>query len=285
MLHVVRLVKYSEFHSSLTVEEPKCLDNIAINSHYTSSKAPSHVNPDATAPPAPASRPPLTGLALGSYPHYQQEDNLTPQIMPFFQGKYNFETHGGTFHDVRRHRYQRLHHRNSNQPASAPQPQPSTEQSPHLSESLRSHLPSVITHTDSVNSEKSIDEEAQTIPDSSSHLESMWGTLADKLPRLIHAQFLLHLPSHYFDRVDRLSRDGNMALKEILDMAVESNTKCGNDFQSQILDLGQSSSSLIMKPESLPPAYRTLTIRWGCFIDDLLAEWKTLNLVSALLVP
>ncbi|KXN86815.1 hypothetical protein AN958_09611 [Leucoagaricus sp. SymC.cos] len=76
-----------------------------------------------------------------------------------------------------------------------------------------------------------------------------------------------------------------MALKEILDLAVQRDAKCGNDFQSEILDLGQNSSPEITKPESLPPAFRHLTVRWGCFIDDLQEEWRTLNLVSALLVP
>jgi len=76
-----------------------------------------------------------------------------------------------------------------------------------------------------------------------------------------------------------------MALKEILDLAVESNMKCGDDFQTQILDLGQHSSPTVVDPDSLPPAYRQLTVRWSCFIDDLLEEWRTLNIVSALLVP
>jgi len=179
--------------------------------------------------------------------------------MPFFQGAYNFELHGGIFSGERRHR--RLHHANSKQPVA------------------------VHRRTDSEASENITDEEAQTPPGSPSCLEFALVFLTDSLFSQIYMQLLLRLPSHYFDRVDRLSRDANMALKEILDLAVESNMKCGDDFQTQILDLGQHSSSTIVDPDSLPPAYRQLTVRWSCFIDDLLEEWRTLNIVSALLVP
>jgi hypothetical protein len=205
-----------------------------------------------------------------------------PSVMPFFQGAYNFETHGGSFHDSKRHR--RRHHSNAQKTTSSHSPPPA-QRNPHRSTSLSSRIIPTLIHADTADSEKTIDEEAQTIQDTPGCFESLWDSLTNTLPCRIYMHALLRLPSHYFHRVDRLSRDANLALKEILDLAVESNSTCGNDFQSQILDLGQHTSPSITKPESLPPAYRHLTVRWGCFIDDLLEEWKTLNLVSALLVP
>lgn len=192
--------------------------------------------------------------------------------MPFFQGSYNFELHGGSFRGSRHHR--RRHHAKTKQLQTIPLAQ----RIPHRSESL-------LEHADSKVSENTTDEEAQALPRSSSCRDSILAFLADTLSSQIYMPFFLYLPSHYFNRVDRLSRDANMALKEILDLAVELNVTCGNDFQTKILDLGQHSSPSIVDPESLPPAYRQLTIRWSCFIDDLLEEWRTLNIVSALLVP
>jgi len=197
--------------------------------------------------------------------------------MPFFQGAYNFELHGGIFYGERRHR--RLHHTNTEHVASQ-----TLTQKPE-SKSRPLHLLHTLERTDSKASENITDEEPRTLPGSPSCRESLSVFLTDTLFSQIYMQLLLHLPSHYFDRVDRLSRDANMALKEILDLAVESNMRCGDDFQTQILDLGQHSSPTIVDPDSLPPAYRQLTVRWSCFIDDLLEEWRTLNIVSALLVP
>lgn len=192
--------------------------------------------------------------------------------MPFFQGSYNFELHGGSFRGSRHHR--RRHHAKTKQLQTIPLAQ----RIPHRSESL-------LEDADSKVSENTTDEEAHALPRSSSCRDSILAFLADTLSSQIYMPFFLYLPSHYFNRVDRLSRDANMALKEILDLAVELNVTCGNDFQTKILDLGQHSSPSIVDPESLPPAYRQLTIRWSCFIDDLLEEWRTLNIVSALLVP
>jgi len=201
--------------------------------------------------------------------------------MPFFQGAYNFELHGGIFYGERRHR--RLPHANPKQPV-ASQTVPLTQKPEHESKSRPLHLLHALEHTDSEASENIIDEEVQTLPGSPSYRKSV-SVFTDAFFSQIYMQLLLRLPSHYFDRVDRLSRDANMALKEILDLAVESNMKCGDDFQTQILDLGQHSSPTIVDPDTLPPAYRQLTVRWSCFIDDLLEEWRTLNIVSALLVP
>ncbi|KAF9451845.1 hypothetical protein P691DRAFT_723248 [Macrolepiota fuliginosa MF-IS2] len=39
------------------------------------------------------------------------------------------------------------------------------------------------------------------------------------------------------------------------------------------------------EPHRLPPSYRRLKDRWETFIDILIKEWTTLNIVSALLVP
>ncbi|KAJ3574438.1 hypothetical protein NP233_g1756 [Leucocoprinus birnbaumii] len=177
--------------------------------------------------------------------------------MPFFQGAYNFESRGGTFQGLRRRRRQQ---RDTNQPTSPVQSPPQTPVDPRLP----AYAPSPITHSGSGDSEKATDEEAQTISDKSGFWRSLWMWLIEILCQIyVHA--LLRLPFHYQTRVERLSRDANMALKEILDLAY--------------------TAPAITNPDSLPPAYRNLTTRWGYFIDDLLEEWRTLNIVSALLVP
>lgn len=204
--------------------------------------------------------------------------------MPFFQGAYNFEIHGGSFGDSARH-HRHHHHQSTGGSRTSTFSLPSRRQSPQRTTSLPTHLPPPLLNSGSVDSDKTLDEEAQVALDAPGRLSSFCISLTDTLPRQVYMHLLLKLPSHYFGRVDRLAREANLALKEILDMAVRAECKGGWEFQNEILDLGRDASPLATDFKSLPPSYQQLTLRWGCFIDSLIEEWKTLNLVSALLVP
>ncbi|KAG6853452.1 hypothetical protein C0991_004310 [Blastosporella zonata] len=88
----------------------------------------------------------------------------------------------------------------------------------------------------------------------------------DSLPRQIYLLLLLYLPSFYFSRVARIFEEAEMTLPEIENMALQAG--------SIPVDQLQWSS----------PAGANLKATWEGFIDSLLREWKTLNIVSVLLL-
>ncbi|KAF9445739.1 hypothetical protein P691DRAFT_805229 [Macrolepiota fuliginosa MF-IS2] len=128
------------------------------------------------------------------------------------------------------------------------------------------------------------DEESQASPTTPTCCNpGAWTFLTDTLPRQLYICSLLRLPALYCSRVEPLSRDANMVLKELLNKAVEASSRGEKDFQTQMSECGLDPSYDTFAT-SLPPAYQRLANRWGIFIENLMREWKTMNIVSGLLV-
>lgn len=142
--------------------------------------------------------------------------------------------------------------------------------------------------------------------------------LLDVLPRLIYLNLLLRLPAMYFSRVTRVFGDAEISRPDIERM-VEAGQYCilpsafdnqadyafthgiplsqgqvqgvGGDKKSgkgrregiSIAEQAGAPSAGTPRPIAITPAMRRFKLSWEMFIDSLLREWKTLNVVSALL--
>ena len=91
------------------------------------------------------------------------------------------------------------------------------------------------------------------------------------LPRTMYIHLLLRLPSLYFGRVARIFEEADLSLSEIKKMAIETAVQGQFDFQT-------------MEMNMVPPQYERLTTTWQSFINDVLREWQTFNIVSVLLL-
>ncbi|KAF6749021.1 hypothetical protein DFP72DRAFT_553419 [Ephemerocybe angulata] len=89
------------------------------------------------------------------------------------------------------------------------------------------------------------------------------------LPTRMYLYFLLGVPGLYFTRVATVFEDANVPQREMEDLVLQNATAR-------------------MYPELMPanrnPAFKRLTKSWTHFIDTLIREWKTFNLISVLLL-
>lgn len=147
--------------------------------------------------------------------------------------------------------------------------------------------------------------------------------LAETLPRILYLYLLLRLPALYFSRVARIFRDAEVSKPDInrmceggllgsgfvphTDLAASGGVTAelgrrgvGDPPPSGALAAGVGytahiSAAAAAVPVPLPypdewspplvsPALVRFKNSWEVFIDSLLREWKTLNLVSALLL-
>lgn len=99
--------------------------------------------------------------------------------------------------------------------------------------------------------------------------------IVDTLPRQIYLHLLLRLPYLYFSRVTRIFEDAEMSMPEIKKMALEVSAKSKDPALFHRLD------TLILRSS---PQYVDLQRSWETFVDSLLREWKTLNIISVLLL-
>lgn len=85
----------------------------------------------------------------------------------------------------------------------------------------------------------------------------------------MYLYFLLGVPGLYFTRVATVFEDANVPQREMEDLVLQNATAR-------------------MYPELMPanrnPAFKRLTKSWTHFIDTLIREWKTFNLISVLLL-
>lgn len=86
----------------------------------------------------------------------------------------------------------------------------------------------------------------------------------------IYLHFLLRLPALYFDRVARIFEEADLSLPEIKKMALETTS--------------EGMIEMYTYESMLPPQYRKLKDTWEAFIDSVMREWKTLNIISVLLL-
>ncbi len=90
--------------------------------------------------------------------------------------------------------------------------------------------------------------------------------LLDSLPRWMYQYFLLYLPALYFGRVAHIFEEADLSLPEIKRMVLTAE----GEFDHYTLEK--------------MPQYRRLRMAWKSFIEDVMREWKTFNIISVLLL-
>jgi len=112
------------------------------------------------------------------------------------------------------------------------------------------------------------------------------GLFSDTLPRQLYLCILLYLPAVYFSRVARIFEDAEVSRND-MQRIIESNRPSKLSTTSRRA-INNAAPPVLPFPEDwTPPAVSPALARfknsWEEFIDSLLREWKTLNLVSALI--
>lgn len=112
------------------------------------------------------------------------------------------------------------------------------------------------------------------------------GLFSDTLPRQLYLCLLLRLPAVYFSRVARIFEDAEVSRND-MQRIIESNRPSKLSTASYPV-INNAAPAVLPFPEDwTPPAVSPALARfknsWEEFIDSLLREWKTLNLVSALI--
>ncbi|KAI0036230.1 hypothetical protein K488DRAFT_12304, partial [Vararia minispora EC-137] len=109
------------------------------------------------------------------------------------------------------------------------------------------------------------------------------------LPKEIYLHFLFRLPQFYFSRVRRVFDDAELSKGDILRiyLLTAQQWQKKNKRRANILRLPNPNwDGNGIDGDSIPvtPAMRTFKVSWEDFIDSLLREWSTLNILSGLLV-
>ncbi|KAJ6467501.1 hypothetical protein C8R47DRAFT_813192 [Mycena vitilis] len=99
-----------------------------------------------------------------------------------------------------------------------------------------------------------------------------------RIPHQVYLHILLRLPMLYFSRVSRLFEDANLSLPDIRRMAV------ANADQWKDGTPGSFLTAWIPYDAAVSPNLLNFRHSWEGFIDSLLREWKTQNVVSALML-
>ncbi|KAG2365291.1 hypothetical protein BDR07DRAFT_1329494 [Suillus spraguei] len=114
--------------------------------------------------------------------------------------------------------------------------------------------------------------------------------LMDTLPRQIYLHLLLRLPSLYFSRIARIYEDAELSRPDIQRLIDACAPKLQNRAPSPVPPGAHyhPQPALPLADEWTTPNVSPALVRfkhsWEEFINSLLREWKTLNLVSALLL-
>ncbi|KAI9572454.1 hypothetical protein HD554DRAFT_2202859 [Boletus coccyginus] len=120
--------------------------------------------------------------------------------------------------------------------------------------------------------------------------------ILDTIPRQIYLHLLLRLPSLYFSRIARVYENAQLSKPDI-DRMIESYSSSHQQQRERerIVRSSPIPPGVHYHPPALPfpdewtttnvsPALVRFKQSWEAFVDSLLREWKTLNLVSALLL-
>ncbi|KAF8131137.1 hypothetical protein EV363DRAFT_1165666, partial [Boletus edulis] len=120
--------------------------------------------------------------------------------------------------------------------------------------------------------------------------------ILDTFPRQVYLHLLLRLPSLYFSRIARVYENAQLS-KPDLECMIESYSSTRQQQQRQRIIRSSpippgahyNPASALPFPDewtstNVSPALFRFKQSWEAFIDSLLREWKTLNLVSALLL-
>ncbi|KAJ7290391.1 hypothetical protein C8J57DRAFT_997864, partial [Mycena rebaudengoi] len=99
-----------------------------------------------------------------------------------------------------------------------------------------------------------------------------------KIPQQVYLHILLRLPMLYFSRVTRLFEDANLSLPDIRRMAVATAEQWKDGSPGALLTTWLPDDAIVS------PHLLNFRHSWEGFIDSLLREWKTQNVVSALML-
>lgn len=102
--------------------------------------------------------------------------------------------------------------------------------------------------------------------------------LFDTLPRQVYLHFQLRLPALYFSRVARIFEDAELSMPDIKRMAVVATNRWKEKSTSVV------NANLDFEPSIVSLHFSHLKSSWEGFIDSLMREWKTLNIISVLLL-
>jgi len=117
----------------------------------------------------------------------------------------------------------------------------------------------------------------------SAHFHNAHLLAFDTLPRQLYLHSQLRLPSLYFSRVTRIFEDAAVSrpeIQRIIDACEPVGTASTQNLTSRIV---------LPFPEdwvtpNVSPALARFKGSWEGFVDSLVREWKTLNVLSALLL-
>jgi len=97
----------------------------------------------------------------------------------------------------------------------------------------------------------------------------------DLIPRRIYLFLLLRLPAFYFYRISHIFEEADLTLAEIKKVVLEAR---GTQLASENF---VDTSTWLDLPN---PRFARLQQSWSSYIDSLMREWQTLNVVSVLLL-
>ncbi|TEB27497.1 hypothetical protein FA13DRAFT_1736345 [Coprinellus micaceus] len=107
----------------------------------------------------------------------------------------------------------------------------------------------------------------------------------DVVPRQIYLHLLLRFPALYFSRVTRIFQDANLGVGEIKRMALEAvDLDKDEGLHRMLVYQGVFPQEWHGGEGKASASYTNLRNSWQGFIDSLMREWKTLNIVSVLLL-
>jgi len=152
---------------------------------------------------------------------------------------------------------------------------------PDINEKIQSSVPVSIRRTTISSAVQPPREEIRPVGfwDSSDSIHVMTYVAAfvlDTIPRQLYLYFLLRLPYMYFSRVTRIFEEAEMSMPQIkqgiLDAAIQLKEPVKDVVDARKLEPVESIQ------------YSKLQNTWQSFIDSLMREWKTLNIISVLLL-
>lgn len=113
-----------------------------------------------------------------------------------------------------------------------------------------------------------------------STFRSISAFLFQTIPTMLYLCLLLRLPALYFSRVARVFENADLSQRDVDRMAVARVTQWGRDPIAAPPGVWQYEPQ---PDEKVSVALLQFKSSWEHFVDTLLKEWKTLNVVSALL--
>jgi len=148
---------------------------------------------------------------------------------------------------------------------------------PMLTSIQRLHSPRPLSLLSKESSSEADDEEWPAVSSESVHLPTYVAAFVlDTLPRQLYLYFLLRLPYMYFSRVTRIFEEAEMTMPQIKEGILAAAIQL-NEPVKHVADAWK------LEPvESVQ--YSKLQNTWQSFIDSLMREWKTLNIISVLLL-